>query len=228
MSDSAGGEKIGGTAGAIGGGVVGSYFGPVGTVVGSALGGYGGKLLGGAIGGMFGSQGPSPEELQRRAYAQAIMQQQQQAYAQQQQLAGNLMQTAEGKGPSVAGLQLGQGLEQIQRGQLEQAAGATGQGGVLARYAAMNNAATAGAAENQQAALARAAEVAHAQQALGGVLNNESSTAANIYGTQISGQNAAQANAIAAKKNDEDFGTKLLGSGLSGLSQAGAFNSTAT
>ena len=154
------------------------------------------------------------------------MDQQQAAYAQQQQLAGNLMQTANGQGPSVAGLQLGQGLEQIQRGQQAQAAGATGQGGVLARYAAMTGAANAGAQENQAAALARAAEVAHAQQNLGGVLNNESSTAANIYGTQVGGQNAANANSIAGKKNDEDFATKLLGSGLAGYSQYKAAGAT--
>ncbi len=130
-----------------------------------------------------------------------------------------LRMTSMGLGPSVAGAQLGQGLEQINRAQGSQAAGVGGEGGVLARYEAMNSAAGAGAAANQSAALARATEVANAQHNLEDVLGNESTTAGNIYGTNVTGVNTGNANSITEKKNDEDFQTKLLGAGLSGYSQ---------
>jgi hypothetical protein len=160
---------------------------------------------------------PNPE-----SYDKLIIQQLRQAYMQQQQLAQQLQAQALGQGPSVAGIQLGQGLEQINRGQASQAAGVGGEGGVLARYSAMNNAAQAGAAENQSAALARATEIANAQQNLGNVLGNENATGASVYGTNISGGNAAAANAIGKTKNEEEFGTKVAGAAASGIASGGA------
>ena len=144
------------------------------------------------------------------------MQQQQQAYTRNSSNSpGNLMQTAEGKGPSVAGLQLGQGSSSRSSAAVssEQAAGATGQGGVLARYAAMNNAGHGRRGrEPARLRLARAAEVAHAQQALGGVLNNElEHRGEHLRNANQRPECCIQANAIAAKKNDEDFRDQAVG-----------------
>lgn len=204
-----------GTLGRLGGAAIGfGLGGPAGAAAGYAGGGYLGDHLGG------GGGPAAPSELDQ--YTAALRKQQQDAYAQQQALAQHLNDVIHGKAPSVAGMQLGAGLESINRGEASQAAGVGGEGGVLARYAAMNGAATAGAAANTAGALARTTEEANATQNLGNVLSSEGTDAANVYGTNISGGNAAAANQITKTKNEEDFGTKLLGAGLSAGGQAGA------
>lgn len=225
MSDKATGAKIGAGLGTAGGALVGSvYGGPVGGFVGGTVGGTVGNLLGGGIGSLFGgSDGPSPEQL---AYLNALKQQEADAYARQTGLANTLQATANGQGPSVAGLQLGQGLDMIDRNAMTSAAGATGNGGVLARYGAMQAAAGAAAQTQQQAAIARAAEIAHAQTTLGNVLGNQATEGTSQYNATTGNTNAANTNSINLQKNNEDFETKLLGSGLNGYAQYKAANSS--
>lgn len=138
---------------------------------------------------------------------------------QQEGLAGDLSRTIHDvNAPSVAQQQLNQGLGQIQRQQLSQAASVGGQGGVLARLIAANNSAAAGGAENQAAALARAQEVAQAQNSLAGVLQSLSGTnaaGANAFGNLASGGAATQqaeqlAQANQSQKNRQDFFTNLM------------------
>lgn len=212
MSDAAGGSTIGTLGGA---GLGFALGGPAG----AGIGAYGGKLLGGAIGGLFGgSSGPSPQQI----YEDQLKQREAAVFARESALADHLQSVANGQGPSVAGQQLGQGLDQISRNALTQAAGTTGNGGVLARFGAMQAAATAGAQANQSQSLVRAQEIANANQQLGGVLGNQATQSTGMLGTVTGAQNAANANNINSTKNSSDAATNLLGSGLNGLAQGGA------
>jgi hypothetical protein len=196
MSYQAGGQKLGGSLGAIGGGALGSTFGPVGTALGSVAGGYLGSAIGGGLGSLFGSSnsGPSAQQLQ--------------AMKDEQALRDRLTRIASGQGPSVAGLQLGQGLEQIDRSLASDAAGTRGAGGVLAHYGAMQAGANATAATNQAAAIARAQEIANANNALAGLTGS-------TLGTTTAANTAA--NAL-----DFDKTKTYLGAGLQGATSLGA------
>lgn len=195
MSDSAGGQKIGGTIGGVGGAAVGTYYGgPIGGAVGGVVGNFLGGAIGGGIGSLFGGGGASA--------------QQQQALKDEQAQRDRLTAIASGQGPSVAGLQLGQGLQQIQRQVGSEAAGTTGEGGVLARYGTMQAGANADAATNQAAAIARAQEIASANQQLSGL-------AGGTLGTLTSANTAA--NALQAQQQN-----LYLGAGLRAVSDAGA------
>ena len=99
------------------------------------------------------------------------------AQAAENSLAGKLNATIAGTAPSVARAQLEQGLSQIVQQQESQASGATGEGGALARTNAAANTANAQAATNAQAAGLRAQEVAGAEGAQAGLLNNQATQA---------------------------------------------------
>ena len=129
--------------------------------------------------------------------------QQQQAFAGQQRLAGNLNDVINGRGgPSVADVQLRQGLDQLSREQLGQAAGASGNNAFGAQRQAMNNIAGMGIQTDQAAALLKAKEIADARTALAGVLNNEQAGAGNFYNTNVSGAGAF-ANTAAGAEGDQ-------------------------
>jgi hypothetical protein len=209
MSDQAGGQKIGALAGTAGGAALGSYLGPVGTVVGGGIGGYLGSAIGGGIGSLFGGG----------SNASQMSAQQAQALADEQALRDRLTAVATGQAPSVAGLQLGAGLDRIVQNANAQAAGATGEGGVLARYGAMQAAATAGAQTNQQAAIARAQEIANANQELGSLVGS-------TLGTTTTGSNAANKLQLDQANSTIDQGQKLLGGALQGATNRWAFNSS--
>lgn len=130
----------------------------------------------------------------QQPYLDSIKKREQGTFDQQGQLSNLLFAQAQGQGPSVAGAQLGQGLDLINRGQMAQAAGANGQNGVLARYQAMQAAAQQGAALNQQQAIARAQETAHAQALLGQNLGNQAGESSNMYGTVSGAANTSQLN----------------------------------
>jgi hypothetical protein len=195
MSDSAGGQKIGGTVGGVGGAAVGTYFGgPVGGAVGGIAGNFLGSAIGGGIGSLFGGSTANAQQAQ--------------ALADEKAQRDRLTAIANGTGPSVAGLQLGQGLEQIQRQTGSEAAGTRGEGGVLARYGTMQAGANADAATNQAAAIARAQEIANANQQL-------TSLSGGTLG-QLTSANTA-ANALQAQQQN-----LYLGTGLKAISDAGA------
>lgn len=209
MSDKAGGQEIGKTLGSVGGGIAGAYYGgPAGGLAGSFLGGIGGGYLGGAIGGLFGGSD-----------APGLTPQQQQAQLEEEQLRARLTRIANGEGPSVAGIQLGQGLEQANRASLSNSAGLTGNNGVLARYNAMQLGANQAAQENGQAALARTQEIQNANNALAGVTGT-------LYTQGSANTNAANALALQQQKQNFDETTKLLGTGLKAASDYGATKAT--
>lgn len=196
MSDSAGGQKIGGTIGGVGGAAVGTYYGgPVGGAVGGVVGNFLGSAIGGGIGSLFGGSSTANS-------------QQAQALKDEQAERDRLTAIASGQGPSVAGLQLGQGLQQIQRQEASQVAGTRGEGGVLARYGAMQAGGQAAAATNEAQAIARAQEEAAANQQLSGL-------ASNTLGTTTTANTAA--NALATQQQN-----LYLGAGLQAISAAGA------
>jgi hypothetical protein len=111
---------------------------------------------------------------------------QEQVFGQQTQLANNLNRTINDvNAPSVARVQLQQGLGQIQNQQLSGAAGFGGQNAFLAKRNALNTIATAGARANESAGLARAQEVQGAQNTLAGVLNTQGAGARDMYRTDM-------------------------------------------
>lgn len=142
-------------------------------------------------------------------------------FAQQNALAGLLFAQAKGQGPSFAGLQLGAGLDQINRNAMSQAAGATGQGGILARYGAMQSAADAAAQTNQAAALARADEINQARQALGQNLGMMQDSNNTLYGTNVSGFANLRNTATQGQANNNLQFNKLFGGLTKGGSDAG-------
>lgn len=118
-----------------------------------------------------------------------------QAQTGQSQLGQTLNADIAGTAPSVAGTQLRQGLEQIQRGADSQASGATGTNAGLARYGAIQASGAAGAEANQDAAMARVQERANAIAAKGQLLGQQQQGANQMYATNVSGANAAAGNA---------------------------------
>jgi hypothetical protein len=111
--------------------------------------------------------------------------QEQGAVASQQQLADSLWNTINGRGPSVADIQLqqalGQGLAQTQAA----GAGATGQNAVLARFLASGAGSDYAAKAAQAAALLRAQEIQAAQGQYGQTEGNIASEGAGMYGRNL-------------------------------------------
>ncbi len=108
-------------------------------------------------------------------------------------LVGDYNQVIAGTAPSVAQNQLAHGLGQIQHQQLAQAAGTNGANAPLANMNAMNNTAEAQIAANQQAASIRAKEAADARLGKGATLGSIANATGQVYGTQVAGANAANA-----------------------------------
>jgi hypothetical protein len=133
---------------------------------------------------------------------------------------------ANGQGPSVAGAQLTQGLEQIERGVNQESSDQRGNNGILARYAAINGGAEAASQANQSQALARATEEANARNQIAGILNNESNTAAGIYGTNSAAATAANSTAAQQSIANNQLGAQYLGAGLNGLAAYKAYSAT--
>ena len=139
-----------------------------------------------------------------------LFHQQQQTYAGQNALAGNLNNTINNVGaPSVAMSQLGSGLNQIGGQQLSMAAGANGENAFAANRAAMQNTAGASAGLNAEQAGLRAQEVASAQNNLG-----------NLYGTQLGAQNTTMG-------QDVNANTSLAGTTMTGQGEINTTNSAA-
>ena len=184
-------------------------------------------LLGGISDLLFGSVDNS-QYLQAFAQEQLAAEQarrrEAEAYAKQQAFSQYLTSVLNGTAPSMAQMQLSQGLQQQMGAQQSMAAGVAGPGNALARYGAAVNYGNAAAQTNQSAALARVAEQdaarrLYGQNALGmeqasqGMFANEAKNALG-YAQVASGTGIEQ-------QNQQD---RMRGSGaiLQGLGQAGA------
>jgi hypothetical protein len=130
------------------------------------------------------------------------------AYGQQGNLVNDLLRTANGQGPSVANTQLQQGLGDINRNAMSQAAGATGAGGVLARYGAMIGGANAAAQTNQAAAIQRAQEIAQARAQAANVLAQQQQNTSALYGTNVKGIADMSGQDLKAEGNLQDENEK--------------------
>lgn len=143
-------------------------------------------LLSGLTNFIFGSTDNSQylqEVARQQMAAEEARQREAQAYAQQARYAQYLQSVMNGSAPSMAAMQLYQGLGAIQAQQQGMAAGVGGPGAALARYGAAVNSANAGGAMNQAQALARVAELNSARTQFGqnaGLMAQESG---NLYGT---------------------------------------------
>jgi len=109
----------------------------------------------------------------------------------QQALDTQYDKTISGNAPSVAQRQLYAALDQIQRGQQSQVAGASGANAALARQNSMQNTSQAQTEANAQAAQLRAEEIARAQAAKAQNLGIIGQEVGNMYGQNVSGSNAA-------------------------------------
>jgi hypothetical protein len=118
----------------------------------------------------------------------------QQDYQRQVQYGQSLQNQINGTGaPSVAQRQLVSGLDQANRAQASQVAGATGSNAALAGYGAMLQQGQQAAQMNQQGAVLRAQEIQSAQNQLGGLYANMGQRSMGGYGTALGGaQNYAQ------------------------------------
>lgn len=130
-------------------------------------------------------------------------------YGQQQGLADSYKRTInDPNAPSVAHMQLVQGLGNIANEQQSMASGHSGEGGALARTNAAANIARAQVGANQTAALQRAKEVADAQTGLGATLGSMNNESQGIYGTNLGAahgfESLAQTAATAKEKQAVD------------------------
>jgi hypothetical protein len=178
-----------------------------------------------------------PDELSNanELQQQKILQQQQAAYAQREQqdyqrqlqYAQSLQQQIAGTGaPSVAQRQLVAGMDQLNRGQASQVAGATGSNAALAGYGAMLQQGQNAAALNQQQAVLHAQETQSAQNQLGAVYSQMGQRSMGGYGTALQGaqgydqiaQNIAAAN---QRAHAAATGTLLSTAGVLGAAALG-------
>jgi hypothetical protein len=128
--------------------------------------------------------------------------------------------------PSVAQRQLVAGLDQQNRNQASQVAGASGSNAALANYGAMLQAGQAGAQMNQQQAVLRAQEIQSAQNQLGGLYSSMGQRSMGGYGTALGGaQNyAGMATSIAQANQRAQMaatGTLLSTAGTLGAAALG-------
>lgn len=124
------------------------------------------------------------------------------AYRQRQlDFANSLSEAAAGRGPSIAGLQLQQGLEASQRAQMSAVAGARGLSPALAQRLAMRQGAALQQQTNIESAKARLAEALEARKQLGDVITQGRAAELGIASQNASlEQQAAQVNAAAANE----------------------------
>jgi len=170
--------------------------------------------------------GVSRELLGRTAASDA---EHQQVMGGQNKLLGQLDNTITNvNAPSVAATQLAINNNKNASNALGNAAGVGGANAFAARRQALNSIATGNASAAQSAALARAAEVASAQQQKAGILGQQSTSGNQRYATDAAsaakfadtaqtGQEAVQGLNQKAKdktqENDQEFGKKLIGAG---------------
>lgn len=130
-------------------------------------------------------------------------QREQAAYGQEGALAGRLNGIVNGTGPTVAGTQLAVGMDQAQRSQLAQAAGASGNGAALARMTAAGNTGQLQAQTNQQQAVARAGEETNAINSLAGLTGNMEGQSAAAAGQKIGAGQALTSMAMGGEGQHE-------------------------
>lgn len=206
-----------------------------GTAVSPGLGTAAGAILGAGIGGMLAGAGEnefsySGPYLNIEQREQALADQAQARFS-QWQVALQLQQQAQGKGPSVANAQLQQSLAANQAQQ--QAAANSARGGVLSQAAAQRTAQMTGAQQQQQtanqASVLRAQEALGAQQQLQNLYNTQRAQDLQHLGTESSWQlglgglqnqqaniNADVATANAANEAGFAGGLMKMGGGMFG------------
>ncbi len=180
-------------------------------------------LLSGITDALFGSvdnQQYLQDYAKQQLEAEHLRQREAQAAAAQARYGQYLQAVMNGTAPSMAQLQLQQGMGAIAQQQQSMAAGIGGPGQALARYGAAVNTGDAQAQMNQAAALARAKELADARAAYGanataqqqgsaGMFNNTSQNALGLAGV-ASGQGIAQFNRT---EQDKGLGALFQGAG---------------
>jgi hypothetical protein len=160
-------------------------------------------------------------------YLQMLQQNYQQALSQQQSLGRSFDNVIAGRGPSVAGTQLQEGVGNIRHAVSAQAAGAGGNNAAASNYGAIQALAAAQAKANQDAAMLRAKEVADARTGKAVLLNQEQAATGNLFGptigggTTLSGQSTTSA-ANQAKLDQEETEARrnLVSNFLGGASSA--------
>jgi hypothetical protein len=184
-------------------------------------------LLSGVTDALFGSV-DNQQYLQQYALeqvqAQEARRREAQAYAAQQNYGQYLQAVMNGTAPSMAQLQLQQGLGAIAQQQQSMAAGIGGPGQALARYGAAVNTGNAQTAMNQAAAMARAKEIADARTAYGANAAGMQQASANMYnsGSQNALGYAQVASGNAIGETNQRNSMQGAGALLQGLGQAGA------
>jgi hypothetical protein len=139
-----------------------------------------------------------------------------------QQLQDQLMAQLQGRGPSVAGLQLQSGLGQLMAGQAGAAASNPALGSAMGARLAMQQGTQAMMGTNQQAAQLRAQEQMQAQQALAALMKQREDAQRANQALQLAGMSAydqmrmQQDLANAGLNSQQGFGGMLM-SGVSGL-----------
>jgi hypothetical protein len=141
-----------------------------------------------------------------------------QVQGQQQGLATNLQQVIGGHGPSLAGMQTSNALDQIARDQMSQAAGVSGAASPLAHLLAMRNTGTAQIGATNAGAMARVAEQAHARDSLSALLGGMAGTDATVAGGlaglantgQMGQQGLNQSTDQANQKKNTQLGASLI------------------
>lgn len=132
-----------------------------------------------------------------------------------------------GKTPSVAGIQLQQGLGQAAARQEAEASGVGGVNGALARQNAAQNIARLQVKTNQDAALLRAQEIEGARQQRNTLLNNQGTQLNTAVGQNIHGGEAATAAAQGGQSSQDALAAARRAQYLNLLSQGGALGTQA-
>lgn len=161
---------------------------------------------------------------QEQLAAEQARRREQEAYAKQQAFSQYLTSVLNGTAPSMAQMQLSQGLQQQMNAQQSMAAGVAGPGNALARYGAAVNYGNAAANTNQSAALARVAEQDAARRLYGQNALGMEAASANMYGQ--ASKNALGYAGVASGQGIDQFNqansNQQAGAILQGLGQAGA------
>jgi hypothetical protein len=176
---------------------------------------------------LIGGDNPDVSQYEQRARdAQAAQQQfggrEASNYAAQTDLANYLHGQISGQGgPSVAQVQLRQGLDQNAADMMAAGAGASGQNAVLARYQARQQQGADAARLQQAGALLKAQEIAQAQQQLAALRASMGQQSGQLYGANmqaLAGYDTLRAQLDQANAQRD---TMLGAAGLSGASTLG-------
>lgn len=123
----------------------------------------------------------------------------------QNSLAAYMNGTLHGGTPSLAGMQLSQGLDQIGAQQEAQAAGTSGAASPLAQMMAMRNTGAASVGMNNSAAMARVAEQNNAQTALASLYNSQVVNANTNYGQNVVGAHGYADLSLSGQEKQQDL-----------------------